>query len=166
MPLTTTSGYTFPTPGVPTTQWPTSGTNATAEPTAKKAAETPPQPDPDKDLAGYLRWKATYGTDSDYDRWMNFLENNYSIDKANQWTAEREDTQYQRLVADLKAVGINPYSLLQNGGNPVSSSSATSSYSGSYSSNEALKQEANSQKWLSLLTTVITTMVIAAAMMA
>lgn len=120
----------------------------------------------DGDLKGYLQYKAFNGTDSDYDRFMNFLINNYSVDKANAWTAQREDTQYQRLVADLKAAGINPYVLLQSGGSPVSSSSATYSSSGSYASNEALKKEANSQKWLSLLTTVLTTVIMAAAIAA
>lgn len=118
------------------------------------------------DLEGFLKYKAENGSDADYDRFMNFLTNNYSVDKANAWTAQREDTQYQRLVADLKAAGINPYVLLQSGGSPASSASATYSSSGSYASNEALKKEANSQKWLSLLTTVITTVIMAAAIAA
>lgn len=118
------------------------------------------------DLEAFLKYKADNGSDSDYDRYMNFLENEYSLQKGRDWTASREDSQYQRLTEDLKKAGINPYALLQNGASPVSSSSGGASYSGSYSSNEALKKEANSQKWLSLLTTVVTTVIIAAAMAA
>lgn len=114
------------------------------------------------DLSGYLQYMANHGSDSDYDRFMDFLLNNYQIDKANEWTAKREDTQYQRLVADLRAAGINPYALLQ-GASPVSSASASASYSGAYKTNESIKKEQNDTKWVGLFTTLLSSLIMAVA---
>lgn len=42
----------------------------------------------------------------------------------NEWTAQREDTQYQRLVDDLQKAGLNPAMLFGKSAQPVSSPSA------------------------------------------
>lgn len=42
----------------------------------------------------------------------------------NEWTAQREDTQYQRLVHDLLKAGLNPAMLFGKSAQPVSSASA------------------------------------------
>lgn len=42
----------------------------------------------------------------------------------NEWTAQREDTQYQRLIDDLQKAGLNPAMLFGKSAQPVSSPSA------------------------------------------
>lgn len=164
MPLTTTSGYTFPVAGVPTTQTPNQGSPAAAGAEAK--TDYGDYASWNGDFMGYLTWLNKYGTDADHDRFMNYLMSEESSRIAREWTAQREDSQYQRLVEDMKKAGINPYALLTQGGSPVSSASSGHSYNGSYSSTESLKAESNAQKWASLITSIISTVVIAAVMMA
>lgn len=166
MPLTTTSGNTFPVAGVPTTQTPNSGSPAAQ--TLEPSKDWRDYSNWNGDFQGYLQYLDKYGSESDHDRFIDWLMTNESAKIARDWTASREDTQYQRLVDDLKKAGINPYALLNNGASPISSSSNGSSFTGAYSSNEALKKEANAQKWASLLSGVITSVVSVAmfAMMA
>lgn len=53
----------------------------------------------------------------------------------NEYTAEREDTQFQRLVEDLKKAGLNPAMLFGHGAQPASSPSASPSPNGGSFSN-------------------------------
>ena len=114
------------------------------------------------DFKGYLEYLDKNGTTADHDRFIDFLMSEYSEETARKWTAEREDTQYQRLVQDLRNAGINPYSLLTNGASPISSSSSGHSYTGSYSTNESLKKEQNAQKWVSIVTSILSSAIMIA----
>lgn len=53
----------------------------------------------------------------------------------NEYTAGREDTQFQRLVEDLKKAGLNPAMLFGHGAQPASSPSASPSPNGASFSN-------------------------------
>lgn len=55
----------------------------------------------------YLKYMAQH-SDEYAEKYLDYLIEQGSIDKANQYTASREDTAYQRLVQDLKSAGINP----------------------------------------------------------
>lgn len=46
------------------------------------------------------------------------------------WTAQREDTTYQRTTADMQAAGLNPAVMLGNNGSPVSASGASGNSGG------------------------------------
>lgn len=56
-------------------------------------------------------------------------------EKARSWTALREDTQYQRTVADMRAAGINPALAMNNG--PIGASAAAPASAGSAPSGSA-----------------------------
>lgn len=53
----------------------------------------------------------------------------------NEYTAGREDSQYQRLVEDLRKAGLNPAMLFGHGAQPASSASASPSSNGASFSN-------------------------------
>lgn len=101
------------------------------------------------DWRGYLEYMADNGDAGSLDKLINVL----SEDEARQWTADREDTQYQRLVEDLRKAGINPYILMQSGASPISSS--TSGQSGSQISSYEINKEKNSQNWLKAFLSII-----------
>lgn len=42
------------------------------------------------------------------EKYLDYLTERGEIDRANEYTASREDTAYQRLVEDLKKAGLNP----------------------------------------------------------
>lgn len=111
---------------------------------------------------GKLQKMAASGDEAALDRLFNYFASESSANIAREWTAGREDNQYQRLVADLKAAGINPYALLQNGATPISSSSSGSSYSGSYAVSKSTKEEANKQRWVQIFTSILTAVTVAA----
>lgn len=85
------------------------------------------------DWQGYLNDLAKSGDIVAMDRLLNYLMTEESLQKGRDWTAQREDSQYQRLVKDLRAAGLNPYYILTHaGGQPGVSASQGASYSGSY----------------------------------
>lgn len=100
------------------------------------------------DFVGYLTYMADHGDSASLDRLMNYLMTNESESSAREWTASREDTQYQRLVSDLKKAGINPYVLLSGSATPISSASPSHGYSGSMASSYDINQQKVNQNWL------------------
>lgn len=166
MPLTTTSGYTFPVAGVPTTQNPGSGLSSEAQEKLSSYGSLSDYSNWNGDWLGYLQYMAGQGDEVSQDRLFNYLMSENSNQTARNWTAQREDTQYQRLVSDLKAAGINPYALITGNVSPISSSSGGSSYSGSYAATASAKDEANQAKWATVLASIITTVIMAAAIAA
>lgn len=102
------------------------------------------------DWLGYLRYMADNGNQGAIDKLLQWMMNESSLDKAREWTAGREDTQYQRLFADMRAAGINPMAFASLGGNPISSSSSGASYSGAYTSSYELSDRKITQNWLKI----------------
>lgn len=143
MPLTTTSGYTFPVSGVPTVQNPSSGSvpNTNNNPKDKYSSWN-------GDWMGYLNYLADNGDKAALDKLMNYLMSENSAQIARQWTENREDSQFQRFSEDARKAGFNPQALLGFGGNAIASSSSGSSYSGSYQSSYDINKEKNAQNWL------------------
>ena len=74
--------------------------------------------------------KAQSGDAAALDRLFNYYATQRSEKNALDWTASREDTQYQRLVEDLRKAGISPYVL--SSATPGVSSYTGQSYSGSF----------------------------------
>lgn len=146
MPLTTTSGYTFPIAGVPTTQNPGSGTSYCSSGGSSDKSYS----SFNGDWMAYLQYMADHGDQSALDKLLNYLMSERSATIARDWTARREDSAYQRLVADMKAAGINPYALLQNVGSPIASSSSGHSYSGSGLSSYDIQNKKIEQNWLKI----------------
>lgn len=103
------------------------------------------------DWKGYLEWLANHGDQAALDKLLNYLMSEQSSQNARDWTAQREDTAYQRLVADLKAAGINPYAFATFGASPFASSSGGHSYSGNYSASYEINKEKNQQNWLKVV---------------
>lgn len=54
------------------------------------------------------------------EKYLDYLAEKGEIDRANEYTASREDTAYQRLVADLKSAGLNPAMLFGSSASPSS----------------------------------------------
>lgn len=143
MPLTTTSGYTFPVAGVPTTQTPSQyGSSPTNEARVNESSERTLRPysDFNGDWKAYLEYLADNGDPASLDKLLNYLMSEQSANIAREWTAKREDTAWQRLVADMRAAGINPYAFATFGANPIASGSSGHNYSGSYASNQFYRE--------------------------
>lgn len=135
----------FPVSGaVPSLSNPFSGTSSSPD-SGKKSYS-----DYNGDWMSYLTDLANSGDQAAIDRLMNYFMTEQSNMNARSWTASREDTAYQRLVADMKAAGLNPYAFATMGSSPISSSSSGSQYSGSYSSSYELNKEKNTQNWLKI----------------
>lgn len=77
----------------------------------------------------YLRNEASKGNSAAFDKLFNYIASETSAKTARDWTAEREDNQYQRLMDDLREAGISPY-ILSNA-IPGASGARQNSYSGS-----------------------------------
>lgn len=58
----------------------------------------------------YEEYLAEFAKHSDEwaEKYLDYLTNKGELDRANEYTANREDTAYQRLINDLKAAGLNP----------------------------------------------------------
>lgn len=100
------------------------------------------------DWLGYLNWMAEHGDQASLDKLLNFMMSEQSAMTARNWTAEREDTAWQRMVEDMRKAGYNPYAFATLGGSPISSSSNGNSYGGSYSASYEINKEKNQQNWL------------------
>lgn len=150
MALTTTSGYTFPVVGAPTTQNP----GGSGSGTIVGSSSTSSAPDKSNysawngDWLGYLKYQADHGDPTALDRLLDYFMSEQSSQNARDWTAQREDTQYQRLVKDMKAAGLNPYAFATMGASPISSSSSGHTYSGQFASSYEINKEKNQQNWL------------------
>lgn len=83
-----------------------------------------------ENIIDLLKKRADDGDAASLDYLISYLLSEQSLASAREWTAKREDSQYQRMVRDLKASGINPYFAL-TGGSPVSSSTQGVNYQGS-----------------------------------
>lgn len=77
----------------------------------------------------WLNYEASHGNEAAIDLLYNYKLSEESANNARAWTAEREDSQYNRLVKDLHSVGVNPYFAL-SGASPVSSSTQGVNYQG------------------------------------
>lgn len=174
MPLTTTSGYTFPVTGIPTIQSPSSGSPAGQSIPSESELENMKKTDYfswNGDWLGFLEFMASRGDEASLDKLISFLSSEASADKARSWTADREDSQYQRLVKDIRKAGYNPFALLSSGGSPIASASGSNSYSGSQyvtsANNKAtqeLKDETNQVKLVSIITSIISAVIVAGIM--
>lgn len=101
----------------------------------------------DKPKIGSVEWLEQQAANNEewaIDYLTNYRLSQDSVNDARAWTAQREDTQYQRMVEDLRRAGINPYFAL-TGGSPVSSSSQGVNYQGSYNTSARNNYRTNSQ---------------------
>lgn len=55
----------------------------------------------------YLKWMSQH-SDEWAEKYLDYLTERGELDRANEYTANREDTAYQRLVSDLQKAGLNP----------------------------------------------------------
>lgn len=104
-------------------------------------------PDYNGDWLGWLKAKAEAGDEAALDKLFNYYMSEGSAETARKWTADREDTAYQRLVSDMRAAGFNPYALLAQQGSPISSSSDGRSYSGTGFTTQRHNEETEKQNW-------------------
>lgn len=85
------------------------------------------------------KWKDIENLAKNDPAYLEKLVNYYMTEESNktarEWTAQREDSTYQRLMKDLKKAGISPYVL--TGATPAVSSSSGKSYT----STEAVTRE-------------------------
>lgn len=68
-----------------------------------------------------MKYMAQY-SDEWAEKYIDYIGEQEGLNKANEYTAQREDTAYQRLVADLRAAGLNPAMMYGSSASPVGSS--------------------------------------------
>lgn len=86
-----------------------------------------------------LQEMADKGDPGAIDKLVNYYMTEASEKRARDWTAQREDSAYSRLMEDLRKVGISPYVL--SGATPMVSNATAKSYSGTQ-----MTSEKNSEK--------------------
>ena len=62
---------------------------------------------PDLGYEDYLKFMSQHSEEW-AEKYLDYLTERGELDRANEYTASREDTAYQRLVEDLRRAGINP----------------------------------------------------------
>lgn len=77
----------------------------------------------------YLSKLSKEGNTAATEKLLDYYSTEQSLKTARDWTAQREDSAWQRTVEDLKKAGISPYFL--SGGSPLVSSSSGHGYTGS-----------------------------------
>lgn len=83
----------------------------------------------------YLQDRIAQGDDAAIDKLINYYQTEQSAKTARDWTSEREDNAYQRLMADIRKAGISPYIL--TGAAPSASGATGKAYSGSQMTSRA-----------------------------
>lgn len=116
----------------------------------------------------YLQYLIDSGDTGAQDRLIDYLLGEQSNTNAREWTAQREDTQYQRFAEDMRKAGFNPAAMLTLGAQPVSSSSSGRSYNSSTITDyQSMKYNRDVQSSTAIITGMIAlmgTMLIALAM--
>lgn len=85
----------------------------------------------------WLKSQALQGDAEAIDALISYELSEMSANSARSWTAQREDSSYQRAVADLKKAGLNPWILASGGFSGFASSGQQNSYTrGQYTSSE------------------------------
>lgn len=90
--------------------------------------------------------KANSGDSAWQDKLWNYLSTREGEKTARDWTAQREDNAYQRLMADFKAAGLSPYIL--SGASPMASASGSKAFSGSELTSSKNNKENNQTRSL------------------
>lgn len=111
-----------------------------------------------------LQSMANKGDTGALEKLVNYYASEASSKTARDWTSQREDTQYQRLMDDLSKAGISPYVL--SGATPGVSSSSGKSYSGSEMVSRKNNQNTNLKGILTVLGIIIGATIRAAAIAA
>ena len=96
--------------------------------------------------------RANKGDSSARDALWSYYLSEMSNNSAREWTAQREDSAWQRWVKDMEAAGLNPYAVYAagNGGYSVSGSSGTH-----YSSATATKEAKDLSNTANLIKTIM-----------